>query len=396
MKIRDTIKLAFKNAVRGKSKTFLCAVAVCVGVSSIYIMGAVSSNAKIQIDNAIEKAGMGGIMVFESGENAHGISADEIRQLPSVIDEISAAMPVFVEYGDYKLRNTRGNMVMWGIDEQFEDIFSVDVLYGRLPSQDDVRGHAKVAVVEDTMAQAAYGRVNIVGKKIMLSGDGPDTMHTIIGVITSQKSGVNAIIGGDKLPSFVYAPYTSVQSSSGSTTSQLAVACGAGVSPDDAIKKTIRRLEATQNGARFNAENISGYVDQFSSITAIVSLVLTLLGSITLFVGGIGVMNSMISAVDSRKKEIGIYLAIGAQKHDIVLCYLFEAVFICLAGGIVGAISGAIILKTVTSLVGITLELSLGFLAVTLLSACVCGMLFGILPAIKAAGMKPIAAIREE
>lgn len=396
MKIRDTIKLAFKNAVRGKSKTFLCAVAVCVGVSSIYIMGEVSSNAKIQINSAIEKAGMGGIMVYERGENTHGVTAEKIRQLPSVIDEISAAMPIFVEYGDYKLRATSGNMVLWGIDEQFQDIFSVEVLYGRLPNQDDIRGRAKVAVVEDTMAQAAYGRTNIVGKQIRLTGDGPDTMHTIIGVITSQKTGVNAIIGGDKLPSFVYAPYTSVQTSGNSTTSQLAVACGAGFSSEDAITKTIRHLEISQNGAKFSAENISGYVDQFSSITAIVSLVLTLLGSITLFVGGIGVMNSMISAVDSRKKEIGIYLAIGAQKHDIVLCYLFEAVFICLAGGIVGAISGAAILKGISSLVGINVELSFGFLAITLLSACACGILFGILPAIKAAGMKPIAAIREE
>lgn len=397
MKIIDTIKLAFKNAIRGKSKTFLCAIAVCVGVSSIYIMGEIASNAKSQIDTQIKKAGMGGIMIYAENEINSSLSAEKIIDLRKSVPELTAAMPIFIDYGECQLRTTRETMVLWGIDSQFRDIFSVELLHGRLPTAADVRAGAKVAVIEDTFAEKTYFRTNVVGKKLKLIGENSSSEFTVVGVITSQKSGVNALIGGDKLPSFVYAPYTAVQNHSGArATTSLAIACDEGFEPAVAAASAVKQLQIQQQGAKYKAENISGYVAQFSEIAAIISVVITLIGGITLAVGGIGVMNSMISAVDSRKKEIGIYLAIGAQKRDIVLCYLFEAIFICFAGGIAGALIGSLLLKLGAGFLGVQINLSFGFLVVTELLACVCGMLFGIIPAIKASNMNPIAAIRDE
>ena len=127
-----------------------------------------------------------------------------------------------------------------------------------------------------------------------------------------------------------------------------------------------------------------------------VSLLITAIGGIGLLVGGIGVMNSMTAAVESRRKEIGIYLAIGAQKKDIIGSYLMEAVIVCLLGGLAGGLLGWGLLFAGEKLLGIPVQFHWEYLLLAEGAAGFCGILFGILPARKAAAMHPIDAIRRE
>ncbi len=388
--------LALKNALRARQKTFLCALAVCVGIASVYMICEISRNARDQITQQVEQSGLSGIMVF--GKEEQGMMAvEEIRALPQSVPGLKAAMPLFSQYGSCRLRENKRNMLLWGVDEQFSSIFHVQVKYGRLPSQEDVRLCQKVAVIEDTMALEAYGRENVVGKEIWISTDQLTESYQIIGVIGSQKSGVSALIGENTLPAFVYVPYTTANLFSGvSSTNQLALAAQDEADADAVTAFALDQLSRKTDGASFKAENVSGYIDTFSSILQTVSLLITAIGGIGLLVGGIGVMNSMTAAVESRRKEIGIYLAIGAQKKDIIGSYLMEAVIVCLLGGLGGGLLGWGLLFAAGKLLGISVQFHWEYLLLAESAAGFCGILFGILPARKAAAMHPIDAIRRE
>ena len=379
--------LALKNALRSRQKTFFCALAVCVGIASVYMICEISRNARDQITQQVEQSGLSGIMVF--GKEEQGVmAAEEIRALPQSVPGLKAAMPLFSQYGSCKLREEKRNMLLWGVDEQFSSIFHVQVKYGRLPSQEDVRLCRKVAVIEDTMALAAYGRENVAGKEIWISTDQLTESYQIIGVIASQKSGVSTLIGENTLPAFVYVPYTTANLFSGvSSTNQLALAAQDEADAEAVTAFALDQLSRQTNGASFKAENVSGYID---------TLLITAIGGIGLLVGGIGVMNSMTAAVESRRKEIGIYLAIGAQKKDIIGSYLMEAVIVCLLGGLAGGMLGWGLLFAGEKLLGIPVQFHWGYLLLAEGAAGFCGILFGILPARKAAAMHPIDAIRRE
>lgn len=397
MKTRDIGALALKNVLRARWKTVLCALAVCVGAASAYLVGEISANARQKIVEEIEKSGLGGVMIFSDGKNGEAPRADQIRRLPEQHPQIKAAMPVFVDYGSYQLRGRRGSAAVWGIDQQFPDIFPVELKYGRLPGAEDVRQGARVAVVEDTLAQRVYHRENIVGKGITIYRDSIGETYEIIGVIRSQKGGLEGLMGGGKLPVFLYLPYTSdARYSPNRPAEQLALSCREGEDPEAVSAAAIRSLSRQNQGVKFSSENIGGYLENFSAILSAVSLLIAAVGGVSLIVGGVGVMNSMVAAIENRKKEIGIYLAIGARPRDIVRCYLLEAVILCLLGGLAGGMTGAGLLWAGGKALGVKLTFHLRYLLLAEAAAGGCGLLFGALPAKRAARLSPIEAIRSE
>lgn len=397
MKARDIGALALKNVLRARWKTVLCALAVCVGAASAYLVGEISANAKQKIVDEIEKSGLGGVMIFSEGTAAEALRVEQIQRLPKQYPQIKAAMPVFVDYGSYQLRGQKGSAAVWGIDQQFPAIFPVELKYGRLPGAEDVRQGARVAVVEDMLAQRIYHRENIVGKAITIYKDSIGESYEIIGVIRSQKGGLEALMGGGKLPVFLYLPYTSdARYSPNQPAEQLAISCQDGEDPEAVAAAAIRSLSRQSQGGKFSSENISGYLDSFSAILSAVSLLIAAIGGVSLMVGGVGVMNSMVSAIENRKKEIGIYLAIGARPRDIVRCYLLEAVILCLLGGLAGGAAGAGLLWAGGKLLGVKLAFHLRYLLLAEAAAGGCGLLFGALSARRAAQLSPIEAIRSE
>ena len=397
MKARDIGALALKNVLRARWKTVLCALAVCVGAASAYLVGEISANARQTIVDEMEKSGLGGMMIFSEGAEKEELRVQQILELPRQNPKIKAAMPVFMDYGSYQLKGKRGSAAIWGIDQQFSDIFPVEVKYGRLPGAGEVRQGARVAVVEDALAQKVYHRENIIGKEITIYRDSIGESYEIIGVIRSQKRGLEGLMGGGKLPVFLYTPYTAdIRYSSQQPAERLAISCQDGEDLEAVTAAAVRSLSRQNQGGKFSSENISGYLDSFSAILSAVSLMIAAIGGVSLIVGGVGVMNSMVSAIENRKKEIGIYLAVGARPRDIVLCYLLEAVIICLLGGLAGGAVGAGLLWVGGKLLGATIVFHLRYLLLAQLAAGGCGLLFGALPARRAARLSPIDAIRCE
>jgi ABC-type antimicrobial peptide transport system permease subunit len=174
----------------------------------------------------------------------------------------------------------------------------------------------------------------------------------------------------------------------------VAVTCLGTWDADAVAAGVVRRLEGSA-AARFDYQNLGALSDDLKGVTGTESLFAVGVAAIAILVGGMGVMNTLMASVETRTREIGVYTALGAKRRDIIRVWLLEAQVICLIGGGLGAAVSLIaqwIIERVTGLVFI----GGGFVGVCLLSAALCGAVFGIAPAAKASKLDPISAIRQE
>ena len=219
---------------------------------------------------------------------------------------------------------------------------------------------------------------------------------SIVGVIRSQKTGIEGLVGAS-LPVFAYVPYTAIQQITGDgNLSKLVISCSGSANEYKMADTAAKLLSRMNGGIEISYENLSGYVDTFKQITHTVSIFVSAVAAISILVGGIGVMNSMVAAAEHRTEEIGIYLALGASRGDILRCFLWESVFICMIGGIVGCGLSWVCFFIAAKLTGLPINPSLKLLMYGLLVSGGCGVFFGILPAIRASRLNPIEAIRHE
>ncbi len=165
--------------------------------------------------------------------------------------------------------------------------------------------------------------------------------YEIVGVIRSQTEALNAMIGTN-IGAFVYVPYTAVnESADESGIDQIAIRCKDDVEPSATARAAETYMSRTSpTDGRYVAENITGYLERVKGIVRLIKLLVTAIGGISLIVAGVGVMNGMLAGIEERRREIGIYLAVGAIPRDIIENVLLEAVFICVLGGCAGCMLG--------------------------------------------------------
>ena len=395
MRLSDIFRLALANISRVKTRTILTGLSVCIGIASVVLIASIGDAGNMAVDIELSRLGIDGLSVYGGSGREAALLPDDASDIMAYIDGVQDAQYVKTLYGGFTMRNTSGDAVIWGVGAGMEHGMTVRLLHGRSPSETDVRTGNRVAVIDNTLAIDAYKRTNIVGKKIKLTVNGESDEYTITGVATSQKQGIESLIGG-KLPAFVYIPYTcSAQPDSAGEIVQLSVKCVPGADIDK-ISEQIESLLNRKHGgdARFNVENMSGYVDNLKNIASIVTLVLSAVAAISLCVAGVGVMNTMLSSVSERRHEIGIYMAVGGRRRDVAFCFLMESAIICLIGGLAGALVGAGLAVPVFRLVGLTPILRWEYLLVAEGVSAVCGIFFGVIPAIRAAGMSPCESLR--
>lgn len=390
MQFPDLFILSLKNVSRAGMRTRLCVLAICIGITSVTTVLGFGRTAEQRVAEELDQIGIRGLAFYtKSGSEFPEDAIDVIAQTEGV----SAVMPLSLSTGSLSLRTLRSSAGILGVNEQLSQVFHLELLHGTLPTIQQIRSAAKVVVIEDTLAQQVYSRTNIVGKSIYISAGSVYEKMEICGVIRSQSESFSTLIG-TKLPYLVYLPYTTLQM----------------LTPNTAMDKTIASVDRQQPGIEqavlkklnqtseeeYLCENLDQYVEGFTNITAIVSVLISGIAAISVIVGGIGVMNAMVSAVDARTREIGIYRALGAKKRDIVGTYLLEAIILCLTGGIYGILLDIVIFQLIERVSGIPLELPTQCICISLCAAVFCGIVFGLLPAVRAAKLDPIQAIRME
>ena len=384
MKHNDIWKLAFRCIARSRAHTLLCVLAICIGIASVTLILGLGNAASSAVQQEIDQIGLQGVALYhKKGEE---LSA-EVMEAVANIDGVASVIPFSITTGSIQLRNFRSNAAFAGIAEPVNDSMNLQVLYGSLPTAEQLRSGEKIAVIDADFAQKAYRRQNVVGKTLQISVNGVREELEICGVIQSQAEGVSMF--GLQVPHLVYLPNKVLQSIAPTAqTSNLLIGGEAGELPE--ITKRVHSYINRVFGDLFKLENISQYLDRFLAVTSAITHMIGAVAGISILVGGVGVMNSMIAAVERRTREIGIYRALGANKRMIVGLFLCEAVLLCVIGGILGLLMSFIGLQ----LLHITLSLHMA--ALSIMIAVGCGILFGTLPAIKAMRMDPIQAIRSE
>ena len=231
-------------------------------------------------------------------------------------------------------------------------------------------------------------------KTVELVIDNVASEYTVIGVVHSTLNDLSGMFGF-QIPGFIYVPY-SAMSGDGSL-GQLAVKVSGSADADTAVSKIKALLKKTNaNGKYFQIENLSGYMREFDSILSVITYVLSATAAISLFVAGIGIMNSMLATVSDRQAEIGICKAIGATSGQIALIFMTESFILTLIGGLCGLALGLTASYAVFSWLGIELTISLYGILLPCAVTLVIGLASGILPAVSAARLQPIIAIRKE
>lgn len=393
MKTIDLLRFTLKNIANSRIKGVLCALSVCVGISSVCLVMEIGSNAESQIQQELSQISTGILNVSPASGAISNTVLKEISNAP----EIKAYMPYIFEYGHYYVKNTTNTSVICGITEKIPEIFNIELYHGRLPTPSEISNGTRVALVDDLMANKIYKRTNIVGKQIQIAVNGFYEKYQVIGVISSQKAGIESMLG-QSLPDLLYIPYTAINNAFGENKLQnVAISCFESVDPTEASQKLVRNLNTSPLAeGKYTAENISNYTDSILRITGIVALLVSAIAAISVLVGGIGIMNSLVASVESRKNEIGIYIALGARPREILLSFILEAVLISVIGSVFGiGISSAVILLA-NKLITIPLTINYSNIIISFFGAILIGAIFGYMPAKKASQLNPIDAIRLE
>ena len=389
MTLPEQILLALKNVVRAGTRTVLCVLAICIGITSVNLIVSIGGMAGESIQSELEQIGVRGVALYTKT----GVSfSPEAIQAIAQTEEVAACMPLILTNGSVRLRSQRSNAGILGIDERLDQVFHLTVLHGKLPTKGQVAAGEKIVVDDEELAQKAYKRSNVVGKTLWISVNGIHEKLQICAVIRSQSENIAHIVGGN-IPHFIYLPYTTLKALSADLNTDKVLMITKNSDPITVSEALVNRLERL-SGIVYQYENLDQYLSSFSKITNILTVMIGGVAAISVIVGGLGVMNAMTASIEARTREIGIYRALGAKRRYIILIFLIESVFLCLIGGFMGIVFHWILLTILGTLLKIRVAFRINGIILSIAMAILCGVGFGWLPAMKAANLDPIQAIR--
>ena len=389
MRWRDLMGISLKNTARRGKKTFLSSIAVSVGIASLVLVSAAGRGAYEMAGTELARLGIDGWVLHLENTDDHTLDPVSAQLLEEHVPGIDSTMPLKWKTGTVQLLFHTEGAVIWGVGEKMTETLHVDLLYGRDLRASDLISHARCAVIDEELAQRVYKRSNIVGKLIELRVGEQWDHYEIVGIIASQTSAVSSLLGPE-IGCFVYVPYTVVNENTGEySIEQIAVRCREGTDEISVMQRAAAYLShaAPVSEGNYTAENITAYLEQVKKIVKLIGSLIAAIGSISLLVAGMGVMNSMLASLEERKRELGIFLAVGADSQDVLWNLLLESLFVCVTGGIMGCLFGGFGVIILSKWIPCKAEL--WDILTALGVSGICGIFFGTIPAVKASRMNP-------
>jgi putative ABC transport system permease protein len=405
MKAQVLIKVAGKSILKNKMRALLTMLGVIIGVGSVILMIAVGVGAQAQVRAQVDKLGTNMVVITPGTSNQGGVSqgagtfnhltvddADKLRRESFLLTGVS---PVIVAGAQAVGGQGNWRTSINGVSVDYQAIRAWAVQSGRFFNEDDVRSNRKVVVIGATVAENLFPGQDPVGQQVRLR----DVPFDIIGVLS--KKGQTAQ-GADQ-DDVVLAPYTTVQtrlaghSFIGQILASTASAADMTAAQADA-RASLREAHKLAPGDAddFTVRNQSDLAQTATETTRVMTLLLAAIASISLLVGGIGIMNIMLVSVTERTREIGIRLAIGARGSDVLVQFLVESVVMSLFGGVLGVGLGFGAATLLSQLTGWSTVVSPQTVALALGFSAGVGIFFGFYPARQASALNPIEALRYE
>jgi putative ABC transport system permease protein len=405
MNLRESIEIALEGLVANKMRAALTMLGVIIGVGAVIAMLAIGQGARQQTMQRIQQMGTN-VLIVMAGQSRTGavrggfgssttLTLDDANAIPDKCPSVSKSVPEVRGNLQVKYANQNTNTTIFGTTPDYPAVRDYSVQEGRFFNDQEVKASKKVAVIGSTTAQNLFAGSSPVGRAIRVKG----TKFTIIGLLTTKGSGSGFQDPDDQLMipiSTAMRRVLGVQNVRG--ISLEAKSAELMTQATDEVTQLLRKRHKIPDGEDddFMVRNQAEFMQMADETSRVFTMLLGGIASVSLLVGGIGIMNIMLVSVTERTREIGIRKALGARRHDILMQFLIESLVLSLLGGIAGIVFGMLGSVAVGSLTGWNVAVSVQSVVLSFTFAALVGVFFGLYPARQASALDPIDALRYE
>lgn len=408
LNLLQALRIALRALRVNKMRSFLTMLGIIIGIAAVIAMLAVGSGASYVISQQIASIGSNIILVLPGSLTSGGLrtgsggvqtlKAEDSRAIQQECPAVAMAAPIVRGSGQVVYGNQNWSTLLMGTTPEMFVIREWNTALGRELSSADNDGASKVCVIGETIVKNLFGDEDPLGKMIRIK----KVPFTVIGVLEGKGQSPQ----GTDQDDVVFVPLRTAQrklmgSQFPDTVGSILVKARSEEQLPQAEKQTnslLAQRHRITNGKEpdFTVRNLSEILAVAEQSSKAMSLLLGAVASISLIVGGIGIMNIMLVSVTERTREIGIRMAIGAKRNDILMQFLTEAVLLTILGGVLGIAIGAGGAMIVSKILTWPTLISFWSVAVAFIFSAAVGIFFGFYPARKAASMNPIEALRYE
>ena len=406
MKLINLIRLAIRALQRNKLRALLTMLGIIIGVGSVITMMSIGEGSKQSINASLSSMGSNMITIMpysnepggarQMGSNLKTLTILDVEAIQKNAPNIAQVSPLASSSGQAISGANNWPTSIQGVSPEYLDIRKLTVKDGIVFSEQDVRSSAKVCLLGKTVVDNLFPNGESPIGKIIRFGKIP---FQVIGVLVPKGP---SNFGQDQ-DDIIIAPYTTVQKRVLSSIyfNQIYASAVTEAASDAAVEEVSANLREThrlRNGEQddFQVRTQAELMTMLNSTSSMMTALLTAVASISLVIGGIGIMNIMYVSVTERTREIGLRMSIGARGIDILMQFLIEAIMISITGGVIGVILGISSSLIVSSVLNWPTVISESSIVISFLVCAFTGIFFGYYPAVKASKLDPIEALRYE
>jgi putative ABC transport system permease protein len=405
MNVLMVFRIALRALRRNRMRSTLTVLGIIIGVAAVIAMVSIGQGARASVQAQIASLGSNLIMVFSGSHNAGGVrlgqgasaglTEDDARAIQNECPSVLRVSPVVRSNAQVVAGDQNWATSVQGVWANYLEIREWRLSAGAFFTDSDVRGSAKVCVLGQTVVDNLFGSSDPIGQVIRIK----KMPFRVVGVLSAKGTDPR----GNDQDDIIMAPLPVVQRRMLGITNVFnimvsansALLTGQAIDEMTALLRQRHHIQASESDD-FNIRSQAEIASAAETTTGIMTMLLGSIASVSLLVGGIGIMNIMLVSVTERTREIGIRLAVGAQERDIMFQFLFEAAFLSIVGGIIGVGLGLATSQLVSKLAGWPTLVSPSSVGLSLGFAALVGVFFGFYPARKASRLDPIEALRYE
>ena len=400
-----TLRIALRALARNKLRAFLTMLGIIIGVGAVIAMVAIGEGAKSTIRSQIAALGTN-VLIIVPGSNVQGgvragfgnvntLLDSDARAMARELRSVAFSSPVLRRQEQVVAGNLNWGTLAQGVAPEFQQIRDWEIAEGRFLHEGDMDSAAKVAVIGQTVARQLFGNDNLLDAVIRIR----NIPFRVVGVLAAKGQTGQGTDQDDT----IMIPYTTMQKRLMRITwvQSIVVKAVSAERVEEAQEQITLLLRqrhriGPEREDDFNVRNLSDIAEAATTTARVMAVLLGSVASISLLVGGIGIMNIMLVSVTERTREIGIRMAVGARSRDIMLQFLVEAVVMAATGGLIGILLGVGSSEVIRQWAQWPTLIDPAIIVIAFLFSGAVGVFFGFYPARKAASLDPIDALRYE
>lgn len=407
MVLIDLIEETYISLLSNKSRSALTILGIVIGIASVIVMVSIGQGSTKSIESNIQALGSNLLVVSPGSQKSFGsvvrgsagsastLTAEDAAAIKESIPGLKSISSIISTRKQVVYKGNNTNTSIYGIDAEYQSIKSLEADTGSFLSQDQIDKGSKVAVIGPTVRDTLFPEgIDPIGKKIKIGNQ----EFTVMGVAKSKgTTGMNSADDLIYVPISVVEHYFTGNSSLTSINVEVSSANLMDIAEEEISNLLLYRHKIdNSDNADFSIMNQADIMETMSSISGTLTLLLAAIAGISLIVGGIGIMNMMLTTVTERTREIGLRKSLGARSLDIGNQFLLESVTLTFLGGLIGILLGVVISLAIDKLGLTTTVISLPSILLSFFVSAAVGIIFGYYPAKRASALSPIEALRYE